>query len=376
MTPAEIAFGWVAGGASGSVAVEPGVQRSPLEGLEAAILPALLRTPCVIEFSGGRDSSIVLAAACRVASREGLALPVPFTRRYDEFPEANEDEWQEMVIRHLGIGEWIRHHAVEEVDLLGPIATASLQRHGVVWPPLAHTRKTELELARGGSLLSGEGGDEVLGPRRLSILSLLMARKLPLSRSNLRKAALALSPAPVRAERYRRRFAQAAQFPWLTVQARERVAVMLAEDAAAEPMDWRKAVRRHPSVRPVRVAMETLDLLAADSDVARLNPLLSAQFLNALCRAGGALGYTDRTAALVELFGDLLPGAVLTRKTKSRFNRAVFGAHSREFASHWNGEGVDAELVDADVLREVWAAEEPHSMSFVLLHACWLAANA
>src|SRR5580704_11246647 len=67
MTAMETACGWVTGGSSGSVPGGAVLSRSPLEGLENAILPALVRAPCVVEFSGGRDSSVVLAVACRVA---------------------------------------------------------------------------------------------------------------------------------------------------------------------------------------------------------------------------------------------------------------------------------------------------------------------
>ena len=39
---------------------------TPLSALEEAILPALEREPCLVSFSGGRDSSAVLAVATRV----------------------------------------------------------------------------------------------------------------------------------------------------------------------------------------------------------------------------------------------------------------------------------------------------------------------
>jgi hypothetical protein len=45
-----------------------------------AILPALRRTPCLVSFSGGRDSSSVLGAATRAGRRQGLSLPVPIAQ--------------------------------------------------------------------------------------------------------------------------------------------------------------------------------------------------------------------------------------------------------------------------------------------------------
>jgi asparagine synthetase B (glutamine-hydrolysing) len=376
MTSVEIACGWVNGGPSGSVSTDAVTARSPLEGLSDAIRPSLVRAPCLVEFSGGRDSSVVLAVACQVARQDGLPLPVPFTRRYPGLPEADEDEWQEMVIRHLGLTEWVHHSAVEEVDLLGSLAKSSLRKWGMLWPPLVHTRKAELDLARGGSLLSGEGGDEVLGPRRLGVLRHLMTRNIPMSRANARQVGLSLSPRPVRVERYRRRFDQNLELSWLRPDVRRAFSLRLAEDAAAESLDWRTAVCQHPVVRGVRLGYETLDILAADAGVARSNPLLSAEFLHTLCRAGGPLGFTDRTAALRSMFCDILPDAVLARSTKCRFNRAVFGEGSRAFVAGWTGEGVDGALVSADALKDVWMSEEPHAMSFPLLQSCWLAAHA
>jgi asparagine synthetase B (glutamine-hydrolysing) len=375
MTGEEIATGWVSGAPLGVVPADR-TRRSAVQALEEAIRPALLRPPCVVEFSGGRDSSVVLAIAHHLAKREGLPPPLPFTRRHPGLPEANEDEWQDMVIGYLGITEWERHSAPGEVDLLGPMATTSLRRWGVLWPPPAHTRKTELDLARGGSLLSGEGGDEVLGLHRLGALRLMMARKLPVSRANARHVAVALAPKRMRVEKLTQRLHQTLGLSWLKPEVARRVAHRLAEDSASEPLDWRKAVRRHPFVRGVHLAMDTLDVLAADAGVARINPLLHPAFINAVCRAGGTLGFTDRTSALRHLFPGLLPDAVLARTSKSRFNRAVFGDQSRAFVERWDGEGIDHDLVEADELRKLWSAEEPHAMTMPLLQACWLATDA
>src|SRR5438874_582354 len=60
----------------------PDVDCDPLTALERACLPALERPPCVVSFSGGLDSSVVLAAAGRAARRAGLAEPIPVTHRF------------------------------------------------------------------------------------------------------------------------------------------------------------------------------------------------------------------------------------------------------------------------------------------------------
>ena len=68
--------------------------RTPREALDDAIRPALVDGPCYVTFSGGRDSSAVLAAATALARREGHALPVPVTRVYPDLPDTDESDWQ------------------------------------------------------------------------------------------------------------------------------------------------------------------------------------------------------------------------------------------------------------------------------------------
>src|SRR3954463_7149340 len=84
----------------------------PLAALEDVLREALLRPPCVIAFSGGRDSSALLAVATRLAAREGLQPPGAVTQPFPPLPETDESEWQELVARHIGLRDWVRiaHH--------------------------------------------------------------------------------------------------------------------------------------------------------------------------------------------------------------------------------------------------------------------------
>ena len=131
--------------------------------LNSVVREALLRPPCGVAFSGGRDSSVVLAVAAHVARRDGLAAPIPITKVFPDVPTTEESSWQELVIRHLRLHDWELVSIDDELDLVGPLATANLVEHGVVWPPMIHGDIPVLERLGGGTLIDGEGGDEVLG---------------------------------------------------------------------------------------------------------------------------------------------------------------------------------------------------------------------
>ena len=101
---------------------------TPREALDDAIRSALVHGPCYVTFSGGRDSSAVLAAATALARREGHALPVPVTRIYPDLPDTDESDWQRAVIDHLGLTEWVRLELRDgESELLGPAARDALE---------------------------------------------------------------------------------------------------------------------------------------------------------------------------------------------------------------------------------------------------------
>ena len=176
---------------------------APAAGLEQAILPALQRSPCLVSFSGGRDSSAVLAAAAAIARREGLPAPVPATLRAPGAAESDEAAWQEKVIAHVGIEDWVRLEVHDELDVIGPHAARVLRAHGLLWPCNVHFHLPLFELARGGSLLTGIGGDE-----------LFSAAATP----SRRRRAFGWAPPPLRRAVLARR--EPVDFEWLTPAAR------------------------------------------------------------------------------------------------------------------------------------------------------------
>jgi len=62
MTPLEVASGWITGSEGPAVSERPDDVEGehPLSALEKILRQALQRPPCVISFSGGRDSSALV----------------------------------------------------------------------------------------------------------------------------------------------------------------------------------------------------------------------------------------------------------------------------------------------------------------------------
>jgi asparagine synthetase B (glutamine-hydrolysing) len=375
LRPLEIASGLVFGTGPGLDGSEvPRSGEALLATLERVVLQALLRPPCLVSFSGGRDSSAVLAVATHVARREGLALPVPATHRFGSVATSAEDEWQEQVVAHLGLDDWARLETEGELDCLGPVATRTLRRHGLLWPFNAHFHVPLLDLARGGSLLTGIGGDEMLTESRWTeFRNTLTARRRPAARDALRIGFLA-APRTLKHRALARRFSH--PYAWLRPAARREVVDDWAAQAASEPHSWTAHIRWVRRLRYLEVGLASMRRLAADDDVQLIHPFLDAGFAGSLSRLPRGQRFAGRTAAMQALFGDLLPDPILMRSTKASFDGAFWNAASRSFAAEWDGAGVDNDLVDSDALRKEWRSASPDPRSFTLAQSVWLALHA
>jgi Asparagine synthase len=365
------------GPSSGSNSPRRPGPEAALAALETVVLEALRRPPCFVQFSGGRDSSAVLAVAALVARRSGLPLPVPLTVRFPTQPEAGEDDWQELVINHLHLPDWERLDGGENADVLGPAAQAVLRRYGVIWSPLLATRVPFMAPAAGGSLLTGEGGDEVLGPRRCTPLAGLAGVRQFSRGARLARASLgALLPKRERQARSRRQFTAKLGLEWLQGDVRQDFLHRSASQLASEPLGWAGAVEWVTSCRHVQLGLTNMKALAAEVGVALEAPLLHPSFVGALGGAFGYLGPKDRTTAMRALFGSLLPDQLLSRRTKAVFTLTAWGPRTREFVAGWPGTGLDPDLVDVDALHRHWAGPRPSAMTFGLAQAAWLATAA
>lgn len=368
MDPLEIVGGWLNG--YEPVPVPEGPHESPLQVLDRLLQVHLQKPPCLVAFSGGRDSSVLLAAAVRLARCEGLPEPVPITLTYPDAPDSNESAWQEAVLSHLGITERIVLTVHDEHDPLGPVATPVLRRHGLVWSPNFAPTWRMMSQARGGVLLTGEGGDEAFGLKRITPLTKLLKSRGRVPPVVYRDTARAIAPAALR-----RRTALRGRYhrPWLRPEVEKLLARRDAADAAAFALHAGQNTWQFATRRSARIGYETVRTLGSEVGTEYVQAFAEPELVAAVAATGGFWGWTGRTATMRALFRDLLPPEVLARRTKALFANAVFTRHTREFARSWTGDGVDTGLVDPEALRANWLSETPHAPSMSLLQQAWLA---
>ena len=342
---------------------------APRDVLDEVLLPALLRPPCLVSFSGGRDSSAVLAAATSLARREGLELPIPATNVFPGAIYADETPWQETVVSHLGLSDWLRVSHRKDLDVVGPYARRIMRRHGLLLPFNVHFHLPLLDAGQGGSLLTGIGGDELFTASRAP-RSPLDGRLRGLPRG-LARLGLSRAPAPLRRAVHRRR--EPCELPWLRAEAQRSLTAASAELAVREPRSLHRRMQWWRSFDYLGEGKLGLVLTGQDSDVLVVHPLLAPTFWSAVGRLAEPYGFHSRTDGMTRLFDDLLPADVLARPTKAHFNEAMWTDSARRFAHDWDGSGVPEECVDTDALRRHWQLAEPSAHSFTLLQAAWIA---
>ncbi|MFE5334579.1 asparagine synthase-related protein [Isoptericola sp. NPDC056573] len=374
--PVEVAVGMPLGPGRRDAAPEPaaahgrGGARAVLESLVA---DALRAGPAVVSFSGGRDSSAVLAVAAHVARRDGLPLPVPVTLVYPGLHEADESSWQHAVLDHLDLADrLVTVPVTDEERLLGARARSSLARHGLVWPAAAHANLLVESLGSGTRLLSGEGGDEVLGARRVTPWTVARAHGRPQGLRHLRELAGTIGGPALPLGPLASHNPWIGVPPWLRPPAR---AALRRHVAGMTRTPWRydRATAAMTGQRVPQVLARNVQALAADRGVRWHHPLQHPRFVRALAHDGGSWGFRGRTDTMRFLFADLLPDAVLSRRSKASFNGSRFGDDERDFAAGWDGSGVDDGLVDVRLLRDLWLGERPPGVTGLLLHQAWLA---
>ena len=321
----------------------------------------------------------MLSAATRVCRRIGVADPVPVTYRYPGVDPTDERAYQELVIRWLGIQDWEIVEFGADADCLAPLATESLSVTGLVWPVTVHFRATVYARLGAGVLLTGEGGDEVLGLRRSSWVAeaarhIVKGRHVPPARVR-REVMRSLAPRAQRGRWLVEEIEEGYSPVWLVDDLRRdlirRVALLQAEEPL-RPSQW---ASYHLSMPNVWVGTHNVVTFAARFGLRWEAPLLSPEFMGALRGNVRWWEYRGRDILLRHHFADLLPPEILERRTKALFGDAYFGPYTREFARQWDGGGMPVG-VDTEWLKDHWTnAESIHAGTAMLLQSAWLAAN-
>lgn len=353
----------------------PASRRLPREALDEILRDALESPPVYVLFSGGRDSSAVLASAVAVARAHGLAPPVPATMRFEGHADTAETEWQERMVRLLELDDWVRIDVGDEFGALSRTATEALVRHGHYWPPNGHSLLVcARHLGSGATVLTGGGGDEVFqrwSTRRHSYRRLLALRP---RRRAARQIVFNTLPA-----RFRTRWAErraSVQLEWLTPAANKELESRRRSAARAIPNSVVGATEVYLAGRYRECLGATMLTFAEASGIRLIEPFYDARFLRAFAAAAPHNGYASRADALRVCFADLLPEDVISRTSKAEFSGPLWTDETRAFAESWDGAGIDPAVAVPELVARGWRRPRPDARLTPLLQAAWLATRA
>ena len=315
--------------------------------------PALVSGRCFVSFSGGRESAWVLAAATAAARAGGHPDPIPATLRYPLAASGREVEHQERIVRALGLRDWQRVEILDELEIVGPVASRVLREVGVLFPVTTYMLLPLLELARGGWLLAGGGWTDFFAYWRWARLADAFARRRSPNARSLRQLTVAVLPPPARNALLRSR--EEVKLPgWLREEPARELEALLRAKAADVPVRFGAALERQRSHRCYFGVRASFDALAAAAGAQVLMPFRTDEYIGALAATGGRWGFGPRSDTFKRLAGHLLPEELLGRSDVADAQRVIFGDRTRTFANRWSGGGLDPEIVDPDVLQEIW----------------------
>ena len=363
LEPIEFASGVVLGNDE-SIPEPPHLRISPRAALERVIVSALNKPPCGVSFSGGRDSSGVLAAAAEAARKFELPLPIAVTLRFAGVEGSDESSFQEMVVRHLELSEWVVLTPGDTLDVTGELATSLTHRHGLLYPPNIHSHAPIFEALSGGTVLTGVGGDEMLEANsNRELAAMLRGRRLPsqvLLRQLIKRYFL---PERVRSQ-IRRDHERL--FPWLVPEARH--------DLIEQIVDWlekdylwadKQLTSLTYRMRYIHRAKTDMARLGADYEVDVVHPYLDPGFVGSIAARIGRVGPESRTEVMESVYGDLLPPELLRRGTKASFD-GVFWTSLAQESSQSLPVDLLPDLVDRAALLEFWRSDQPKGATYLM----------
>lgn len=363
LDPIEIACGAVLG-RDDSIPTPPRLGITPRAALERLLIPALNRPPCGVSFSGGRDSSAVLAAAAHVARIHGLPAPIPVSLRFPGIEDTDETSYQEMVVRHLDLREWVVLEPGDSLDIVGELATDQTRRHGLLYPANLHFHIPILEAVSGGTLLTGLGGDEIMGAHPSHLLAATLVGKRRPGRTAVRE----FVERYVLQERPRNevRRVHESLFPWLVPEARQelldRIVEWLTGDYLSASRNLTESTYR---MRYLHRARADMGRLAQDYSVAIEHPFLDPGFVGAIADRVGWTGSASRTELLELVFGDLLPSELVQRTSKAQFDQVFWTSLATETVQTLPVD-VLSQSVDGPALLEFWRSDAPKGGTYLI----------
>ena len=287
------------------------------------------------------------------------------TRRFDA-PEADEADWQERIVRHLGLRRLAAASSFgDELDVVGPSppsTSASTASSGHRRSP-ATSRSSRPSAA--ASLLDGEGGDQVL--------ELLGAPH----RAGRRRGA---PPRPVRRSRATARRCMRARRRWRAVARRPRHAASTPAAVAApgRPAARRGGARRATSeARPLSFAASVAlgapasgrgaratgnrAILTARYGVAHSSPLLDPDVVDASLETAASSGAGDRTAVLrVAGRRSAARRRPVAHVDQGHVHTCYMASHTRAFAERWDGRRRRSRARRCGAAAGGWLADRPH----------------
>ncbi len=329
------------------------------------------RGPCYIPFSGGRESSMWLATATRYARRGGHDDPIALTLSYPGLVTEEELRVQERVVAHLGLAEWERVEPEGSLDLVGPVAGATLTRTGPIWPANAYVMTPLIEAARDGVFVFITGLEDVFTWWLWAPLVSVIERDRRPGKRDLALLAAALVPTSGRARALRRRGVPP-PMPWLKPEAEREAMARLRRRHADVPRRFDRAVVTQVTHRCFDGAAGTLRAIGDAVGTSVDQPLRRPDVAESIAGAGGWRGYRSLKTMLLEMCGDLLPADVFAKRAGSDLTPLFFSDASREFAAGWSGAGLDESVVDTEALRRTWLSDTPDVRSACLLQYAWL----
>jgi asparagine synthase (glutamine-hydrolysing) len=333
------------------------LQISARDALEGVLVSALNNPPCGVSFSGGRDSSGVLAAAAEAARKFELPLPIPVTLRFPGVEGTDESSFQEMVVRHLGLPEWVVLEPGDTLDVTGKLATSVTHRHGLLYPANIHFHAPIFEALSGGTVMTGLGGDEMLAANSNHDLASMLRGRRPPSRALMRQ----LIKRYILRDRVRDRIRSDHQglFPWLVPEARHELIERIVEWLDKDYLWADKLLTSFTyRMRYLHKTEEDMARLGADYRVDVVHPYLDPGLVGAIAARMGRVGPGSRMELMESLYGDLLPPEVTQRTSKAVFD-GVFWTPLAQETSQRLPVDLLPDLIDGAALLEFWRSDQP-----------------